>query len=239
MGFYEGVLEPVLRKTAREIEKTPHMQDILHGTMTKERFRFQILQNHQYLLDYTRCWALALSKCTCFEEMERIYPIVKNTFESTVMVNRTYWAEQLGLTTEEMDAVIEAPGKRSYTAFQLMTVNQGRLAEAMMAMFPCNILYRYFGEDLIGQCTLPEDNMFYQWLYYYATPAYIAKTENEISLVNELCANKTEREKAYLLEILCNSCNYEILQWQDMYHNMTTWPLDDIFPARFTTIKDK
>ena len=55
---------------------------------------------------------------------------------------------------------------------------------------------------------------------------------------NKLCANKTEREQAKLLEIFATSCNYEILQWQDMYHNMTTWPLDAIFPEKFTTIEE-
>ena len=105
-------------------------------------------------------------------------------------------------------------------------------------MFPCNILYRYFGEDLLDQCKLPHDNMFYKWLEYYATDEYIRKTENEINIVNKLCEDKSDKEKAYLLEILCNSCNYEILQWQDMYHNMTTWPLDDIYPEKFTTLED-
>lgn len=239
MAFYDEKLVPILKQVAPVIEETPHMQDILHGTMSLERFRFQIKQNYQYLMDYTRCWAVGFSKCTSFEEMEIWYSIVKNTMENTVMMNRTYWAEQLEMTVEEMDAVIEAPGKRNYTSFQLMTAHEGGLAETMMALFPCNILYRYFGEDLLDKCDLPEDNMFYQWLAYYVSDEYIRKTENEISMVNRLCAHKTEKETARLLEIFCNSCNYEILQWQDLYHNMTTWPLDSIYPAKHTTVREE
>lgn len=238
MGFYEEKLVPIIRQVCPVIEETPHMQDILHGTMSMERFRFQIRQNYQYLLDYTRCWGVAFSKCTCFEEMDEWYQIVKNTMEGTVMINRTYWAEQIGASPDELDAVIEAPGKRSYTAFQLMCAQEGNLAECMMAMFPCNILYRFFGEDLLPKCELPEDNMYYKWLEFYTSESYIQKTENEIRMVNKLCKNKTEREQARLLEIFATSCNYEILQWQDMYHNMTTWPLDDIFPKKFTTIEE-
>ena len=238
MGFYEEKLVPIIRQVCPVIEETPHMQDILHGTMSMERFRFQIRQNYQYLLDYTRCWGVAFSKCTCFEEMDEWYQIVKNTMEGTVMINRTYWAEQIGVSPDELDAVIEAPGKRSYTAFQLMCAQEGNLAECMMAMFPCNILYRFFGEDLLPKCELPEDNMYYKWLEFYTSESYIQKTENEIRMVNKLCKNKTEREQARLLEIFATSCNYEIWQWQDMYHNMTTWPLDDIFPKKFTTIEE-
>ena len=237
MGFYEEKLVPMIRETCNKIEETEHMKDILYGTMSDERFKFQILQNHQYLLDYTRCWAIGLSKCTCFEEMNEWYPIVKSTMETTVMMNREFWSKEIGVTVEEMDAVIEAPGKRSYTAFQLMSAEQGGLAECMMAMFPCNILYRFFGEDLLPKCQLPKDNKFYQWLEFYVSPEYIAKTEKEIQMVNKLCANKTPREQAKLLEIFAVSCNYEIMQWQDMYHNMTTWPLDSIFPKKFTEYK--
>ena len=238
MGFYEDNLYPILKKTAEYIEKTPHMQDIVNGTMSDERFKFQIQQNYQYLLEYTKCWAVALSKCTCYEEMEIFYPIVKSTFETTVSINRTYWAEQAGMTVDELDSVIMANGKRSYTAFQLMTAQRGNLAEAIMAMFPCNIMYRYFGEDLLSQCHLNKENKFYKWLEFYATDEYVSKTEKEIGIINKLCAHKTDREISRLIEIMCASCNYEILQWEDMYHNMSTWPLNEIFPPKFTKIKE-
>ena len=237
MGFYEENLVPIIREVCPVIEATDHMQDILHGTMSMERFRFQIKQNYQYLMDYARCWAVGFSKCKCFEDMADWYPIVKSTMEGTVMFNRDFWAEQIGVSLDEMDAVIEAPGKRSYTAFQLMIAEQGDLAETMMALFPCNILYKFFGDDLLPQCELPKDNMYYQWLEFYTTDSYRSKCENEIRIVNKLCAHKTEKEKARLLEIFANSCNYEILQWQDMYHNMTTWPMDSIYPDKFTTVK--
>jgi thiaminase/transcriptional activator TenA len=237
MTFYEEKLVPIIRRVCHMIEETPHMQDILNGTVPMERFQFQIKQNYQYLMDYTRCWAVGFSKCTCFEEMNDWYQIVKNTMEGTVQVNRDFWAEQIGVSLKELDAVIEAPGKRNYTSFQLMCAEQGNLAECMIALFPCNILYRFFGEDLLPKCRLPIDNMYYKWLEFYVGDSYIEKTDNEIRILNKLCENKSEREQSRLLEIFAISCNYEILQWQDMYYNMTTWPMDDIFPDKFTTIK--
>ena len=232
MGLYEEHLKSMLKKTAAVIEQSEHMKDILYGTMPEEKMRFQIRQNYQYLLDYTRCWAAGLSKCNSYDEMELWYSIVRNTMENTVMMNRTYWAEQLDMSLEEMDAVIEAPGKRSYTSFQMMIACQGDLAQTMMALFPCNIIYRYFGEDLLEKCPLGKDSMYYQWLAYYVSDEYLRKTENEIATVDRLCAGKTDREIARLKEICAISCNYEILQWTDMYHNMTTWPLDEIFPEK-------
>ena len=179
MGFYDDKVVPILQKTSKAMQETPHMQDILHGTVSDKRFKFQILQNYQYLLDYVKCWAIGLSKCTCYEEMKEWYPIVKRTFEKTVMMNREFWSKQIGVTPEEMDAVIQAEGKRSYTSFQLMCAEQGGLAENLMASHPCNALYMYFAEDLLPQCTLPKDNNWYIWLEYYVSDGYkeIVNTE--------------------------------------------------------------
>lgn len=238
MAFYDDKVIPILKKTSMEMEKTPHMQDILNGTVPPERFKFQILQNHQYLLDYVRCWAVGLSKCSCFEEMNEFYKVVKRTFEKTVMMNREFWSKDIGVTLEEMDAVIQAEGKRSYTAFQLMCAEQGGLAEILMASHPCNALYMYFSEDLLPRCTLPEDHSGRIWLEYYVTDSYKEIVDTEARMIRKVCDNKSEREQAKLLEILATSCNYEIMQFNDLYYEMKTWPLNEIFPKKFTTIKE-
>ena len=238
MAFYEDHLVPMIRKTCAVIEKTPHMQDIVNGTMPLEKFRFQIKHNYQYLMEYARCWAVGFSKCSCFDEMYEWYKILSSTMEGTVIQNRDFWAKQIGVSLEEMEATIMAEGKRSYTSHELARAMEGDLASCMMALFPCNILYRYFGEDLLPQCKLPKDNMYYKWLEFYVSPEYVAKCDNEIRMVNKLCGNADERKRAKLLEIFAIGCNYEILQWQNMYYNMQTWPLPEIFPAKFTTFPE-
>jgi len=230
MGIYENHLLPMIRKTVEVIENTPHMQDILKGTMPLERFRFQIKQNYNYLLEYTKCFAVGLSKCRNFDEMLDWYNILKNTMEGTVMHNRDYWAKQIGLTLEEMDSAIMAEGKRSYTSHELARAFEGDLAEALMALLPCNLLYMHMGKDLLPQCTLPEDNMYRKWIEFYTLPEYVKKCENEIRMINQYTENKSEKEIRRLLEIFAIGCNYEILQWQNMYYKMETWPLPEIFP---------
>jgi len=239
MGFYEQELLPMIRRTCDMIEQTPQMQDILHGTVPLERFQFQIRHNYQYLMEYARCWAVGFSKAQGFDEMNDWYAILKSTMEGTVMLNRSFWAQQIGVSVEEMEATIMAEGKRSYTSHQLARAHEGDLAACMMALFPCNILYRYFGDDLLPQCQLPPENMYYKWLEFYTTPAYRAKCDNETRMVERLCAHKTPREKAKLLEIFAESCNYEILQWRDMYYKMETWPLPEIFPVKFTALPEE
>ena len=84
---------------------------------------------------------------------------------------------------------------------------------------------------------MPEDNMYRFWLEFYITDEYKSHCARAIALVNKVTEGKSERELAKLQEVFAIGCNYEILQWQDMYYNMRTWPLDEIFPDKFTNYK--
>lgn len=230
MGIYEEKLIPMIHTTVAALEETPQMQEILRGEMPLERFRWQIRQNYNYLLEYSKCWAVGFSKARSFEEMEKWYNIIKSTFEGTVMVNRDFWADELGISMDELDSTVMAEKKRSYTSFQLARAHEGDLAVGMMALFPCNVLYMHFGLELLPKCTLPKDNLYYKWIEFYTTEAYVKKCNNEIAMINALCDGKSEAEQKHLLEIFAVGCNYELLQWRDMYYRMETWPLEEIFP---------
>lgn len=232
MTFYEEYLVPMIEETCAVIENCEQMQAIFQGTMTDEKFKFQIRQNYQYLMEYTKSWAICVAKSQGYDEMNGFYKILSSTMEGTVGFNREFWAEELSISIEELETTIMAEGKRSYTSHQLARAYEGDLACCMMALFPCNILYLYFGKHLLPKCELPKDNKYYKWLEFYTLDSYAQKCENEINMVNTLCDGKSEREITRLLEIFAVSCNYEILQWEKMYNNMETWPLDTIFPER-------
>lgn len=232
MDIYNEYLLPMIWKTVEIIENTSHMQDILYSRMPMEKFKFQIKQNYKYLMEYTKCFAVGLSKCHGFDEMYDWYKILSNTMEGTVIFNRDYWAKQIGLSVEEMEKTTMAEGKRSYTSFELARAFEGDLAAALMAVFPCNILYLHIGRDLLPKCTLPEGNLFRNWIEFYTKPEYVKKCENEIRMINKYSAGRSDDELKRLLEIFAVGCNYEILQWQNMYYNMETWPLTEIFPEK-------
>ena len=229
MDFYQEKLLPIIDLTCAAIEATPHMQDILHGTMPPERFRFQITHNYLYLMEYTRCWAVGMAGSQSFDEMLDWYNVLSSTFEKTVMMNRDFWAKQVGLSVEDMGTAVMAEGKRSYTSFQLARCFEGGPANALMALVPCNVLYWHMGAHLLPHCTLPRDNMFHQWIAFYVSPEYIEKCQNEIRMVNKYCGDKTPEEQRRLTDVFAAACNYEVLQWREMYYNMTTWPMPELF----------
>lgn len=237
MGFYEERLMPIIDRTVEELCMTTHMQDILHGTMSREKFQFQLKQNFNYLKEFCRCWAVGLARCSDYDELSLWYKLLKGTFESELGESIKYWAQQVDLSFDDLENTTMAQVKRSYTSHELARAFEGDHAVQVLALFPCTILYWHMGIKLVPQCTLPEGNMYRHWLEFYVGDWYTTHCQNAIRLVNRLTENKPERELTKLIEIFAVSCNYEYLQWTTMYQKAETWPIDDIFPPKFTTIE--
>jgi len=237
MGFYEERLIPIIDRTVDEMIKTEHMQNILHGTMPKEKFQFQIKQNFNYLKDFCRCWSVGLAKCSDIDEMNLWYTLLKGTFESELGETIRFWGKEVGLTLDDIENTSMAEMKRSYTSHELARAFEGDHATQVLALFPCTILYWHLGLKLFPQCTLPEGNIYRYWLEFYVLEWYTGHSKRAIRLVNKLTENKTPRELTQLEEIFAIGCNYEYLQWTYMYNNMETWPIPDIIPPKFTTVE--
>ena len=235
MSFFEEKVEPILKKTALRIENTEAMQSIVNGTMTDEQFIFYQVQDYQYLLEYLKAWATALGKATDYYEITDMLTIINDIHEGLDYC-RDFWTKEAGITADDMDRCIMCEGKRNYTSYLLNIANTSDLAGLFCAVFPCGKMYTYFAEDLMPKCKLDPENKYYKWLEYYTTDHYKQEAANKMALINKFCEGKSEKELSRLLEIIAVSCNYEILQWEDTYRNMTTWPLNDIFPRKMISI---
>ena len=236
MGFYEERLYPILEKTADALLETEHMQNIINGTMPLERFQFQLRQNFNYLKDFSRCWAIGLARCNDYDEMSLWYASLKGVFEQELGESLRYWADASGASIESMENETMAEGKRSYTSHELARAWEGDNSMQIMAQFPCTILYLLFAEKACPKCTLPEDNMYHHWLFFYISDWYREHCERSIKLVNKLAENKSPEHLARMEEACAISCNYELLQFENLYNKEQTWPLPEIIPDKKRTI---
>jgi thiaminase/transcriptional activator TenA len=238
MGFYEDKL---YSKTIRTVElevETPYLKQIIEGTLPIEKFKFQVKQNYSYLLEYTKALAVGFAKCQTYEQMAMWLSLMRVNFENEVDFYRVYWKEKLNISLEELDSTTMARVKRSYTSFELARSWEGDLAEHLTALLPCPIVYWQLGKHLKTKCKLPEGNIYREWIEFYTVGRFDETYKLRIELINDLTKNKTPKELARLEEIYAVSCNYEYLSWRDMYYKMETWPIEDIFPKKFTTFEN-
>jgi len=230
MGFYEERLRPMTIRMVEAEVQTPHLQEILAGTLPLEKFRFQARQNYKYLVEYARAWAVGLAKCPDFDTMAIWAELVRETIEHEIPFYRSHWRQKLGLSLEELDGTVMSSIKRSYTSHELARSWEGDLAEQATALLPCAFVYWEMGKTMKRACQLPAGHLYREWIEFYTTGWYDEVCTKLIQLINRLAAGKSARELGRLEEIYAAGCNYEYLSW-DMYYNMRTWPFPEIFPA--------
>jgi len=237
MGFYKERLHPITTRVVAAIVETPHMKEIVAGTLPIEKFKFQARQNYNYLIEYAKAWAVGLAKCHDYETMAMWAEFVRETIEHEIPFYRKHWKETLNLSIEDLEGTIMSNIKRSYTSHELARSWEGDLAEQVTSLLPCDIVYWEQAKVNLARCTLPKGNLYRNWIEFYTTGWFAEVCEKLIGLIDKLVAHKSERDLARIVEIYAVGCSYEYLSW-DMYYNMQTWPFPEIFPKKFTLIKE-
>lgn len=197
----------------------PFVQELGKGILDKEKFKFYLLQDYQYLLQYAKVFALAAVKSETEELMTNFSTIQYAILATEMDLHRNYMAS-FGVTREQMLSVKSSLYNRTYTANLLATAQTGGLAEILAAIFPCAWTYSDYGKRLKEQYADKLEGNFYKtWIENYAGDEFAESFEWFYDALDALCANKTEAELEKITEIFVSSVEFEYLFW-DMAYKM-------------------
>lgn len=114
----------------------PFLQELGRGTLDKEVFKFYLLQDYKYLLQYAKVFALGALKAESELLMIKFTAMQQSTLVE-MDLHRSYMAD-FGVTPEQMQEVKPSLFNRAYTANMLATGQAGGLAEIIAAVFPAH-----------------------------------------------------------------------------------------------------
>jgi thiaminase (transcriptional activator TenA) len=148
----------------------PFIRGIADGTIDPDRFRFYIRQDYLYLIDYTRVFAFACARAPRIELMERFAELTDSTIRTEMELHRAY-AEEWGISREQLSAELPEPTTRAYTNFLLRTATLGDFGELVAALLPCMWGYSELGRHL-AQRPRPAEERCARWIDMYASQAF-------------------------------------------------------------------
>ena len=173
----------------------PFVQGIANGNLPIDKFQFYMIQDHLYLLQYAKVFALGLIKAT-----------------------HQAYLKQLGITREMIDSAKMSLVNESYTNYMISIGFKEGLAEIAVAVLACSWSYKLIGE-YVASVPNSKDNEFYRpWIDTYTSEEYIKENDMTIDLVNSLTENYTEEQLENLEKIIVNCSRYEYMFW-DMAWN--------------------
>jgi len=216
MSFSRGLKEKAA-KVWEEGYNHPFVQEIGRGTLDKEKFKFYLLQDYLYLLQYAKVFATAAVKSDTEELMTNFTKIQHSILTNEMNLHRKYMAG-FGIKPEEAESVKSSLYNRTYTANMLAVGYTGGLAEIIATVFPCAWTYSDWAQRLKKQyADKLEGNFYADWLERYASPEFESSFEWFYDTLDRLVANMPDAQRERIEEIFISSVEFEYLFWDMSY----------------------
>ncbi len=215
-----GKLQPIWRQNHNH----PFVQGMGDGTLEKEKFRFYMIQDYLYLIDYAKLFAIGAMKATDVQIMGKFAALLDSTLNEEMGLHRDY-AKKFEISKKELEKAQPSPITLAYTHYMLHVGQSGTLAELVAALLPCMWSYWEIGKELSEKPGA--NNEFYrEWIEMYSSEEFGELATWCINLFDLLTEDKSEAELEKLEEIFLNTTRFEYMFW-DMAYNEAMWPIHE------------
>ena len=195
----------------------PFVKGIAYGTLPVDNFRFYMLQDHLYLMQYAKVFALGVIKAEKESDMRIFADLIKATLDTENAVHQDY-LKRLGITKEMVDNAEKSLVTESYTNYMISISFKEGLAELAATVLACSWSYKLIG-DFMETIPGSKDHEFYgHWINTYTSKEFRDCNDVMIDLVDRLTENYTEKQIENLEKILVDCSRYEYMFW-DMAWN--------------------
>ena len=190
----------------------PFVTGLGDGSLPVEKFRYFMLQDYLYLLDYARVFALGVVKARDPGLMRTFAGSVEATLNGEMNLHRAYM-KRLGITEEQVRTVRPALDNLSYTHYMLSVAHTGTTAEIVAAILACSWSYAEIGQALAKAPGALEHPFYGEWIASYAGEEYAEVNAGLIDLMNRLAQGAGPEQLLRLTDIFCNCSRYELGFW--------------------------
>ncbi|MGX7594450.1 thiaminase II [Planococcus plakortidis] len=214
-------LQPIWRNNHNH----PFVVEMGNGSLDKEKFRFFMVQDYLYLIEYAKLFAIGATKSQDVKTMGRFAKLLDATMNEEMALHRQY-AGRFGISEKELEEASPSPVTLAYTHYMLHVGQSGSVSELVAALLPCAWSYREIGRELAAIPGAADHPLYGEWIRMYSSDEFGQTAQWCIDLLDELTAGKSENELAKLEEIFLNTTRFEFLFWDMAYHE-TMWPVSE------------
>ena len=195
------------------IFRHPFVTGLGDGTLPLESFKFYLVQDYRFLIDYARVLAVASAKAPDLEGMTRFAGLLHATLAEEMDLHRRYCAG-FGISAAELERAEIAPGTAGYTNYLLSVAYQGTAMEIAAALLPCQWGYYEIGRKLAAEGDTSESNPYAEWIRTYASDEFKALSDWLRGYLDQLGREASAAERARLDEVFLMSSRYEYRFWE-------------------------
>ena len=212
MTMTERLLEATKEIWAGYNEK-PFVKGIADGSLDHDKFKYYMIQDYLYLIDYTKVFSIGAAKSTDLAFMRLFAGYTHSILDGEMDIHRAYM-ERLGITREEAEQTPVALDNLSYTSYMLRIAYEGGTPEAAAAILSCALSYEWIAKKIAADRPDADKHPFYgEWIRGYASESYHKENEVLVEWMNRLAEDLSEKQKKHLVDIFVACSRYEAAVW--------------------------
>ncbi|MGL4868347.1 MAG: thiaminase II, partial [Cetobacterium sp.] len=174
----------------------PFLKELASDTLSKEKFKFYIIQDYLYLLEYSKLFALGVIKSKNESDMKKFAKLTDGILNSEMGIHRIYM-KKLGITEQEVHLSKPTIDNISYTSYMLSISHCGDLKEIAVAALSCMWSYKMIA-DKLKEYYGDQQSFYGEWIRAYSSDSYTELTNWNIDIVENYCSNLSFQEKEQL-----------------------------------------
>lgn len=209
-------MERLLEKTKEEWNgyyQHPFVLGLQEGTLDKEKFKYYMIQDYLYLVEYAKVYAIGLAKAKNLEQTKLFFERVTDLTQAELSIHKGY-LPQLGETQESLESASRALMNLSYTSYMLRVAYEEGVPEILAAVLPCAYSYELIAKNMVKNRPESLNEGFYKdWIQGYASDSYAKGNQDMIEALNTYTKDYTEEQLQHLEEIFIASSRYETSFW--------------------------
>lgn len=190
----------------------PFVKGIADGTLPVEKFRYFMIQDHKYLMEYAKVFAIGVLRSETEGDMRIFSRLVTETLDTENAVHQAYLKE-LGISRAMIDETPMSLNNSSYTAYMISEAEKGGLPEIAAAALACSWSYKIVGDGIVTVPGALEHPFYDRWIRMYSGADYAAANDEIIALVDRFCGGLPEEHQRKLERIVKICSDYEWQFW--------------------------
>jgi thiaminase/transcriptional activator TenA len=209
----EGIYQSILAM--------PFNQELMNGTLSKDRFQHYMIQDAHYLEGFARALALVAARGFTAEHVIHF----AGAAQTAIVVERALHGDyfrQFEISPESFATSEPTPTCEHYVSYLLRISALESFPVALAGLLPCFWIYREVGHH-ISQRSAP-DNPWQAWVDTYAGTEFDDAVNAVIQIVDTIATEASSRELAGMHQAFQRATQLEWMFWDSAYR-LTAWPI--------------
>ena len=215
MGFITEIENQTL-SIRQAILEHPFITGIGDGSLPVDRFKYYVIQDYVYLIDYSRALAVASARAIDLQDMSWFAGLLDETLNQEMALHRSY-CQEFGINLQELESVEPASTTKSYTNFLLKTAYQGSFGELVASLLPCQWGYWEIGDHLLKRGLPTSAPLYAQWIKMYTSEEFTELAHQIREMADRIGGGAGLAEQAAMRQAYTDSVRLEHRCWDMAY----------------------